>query len=450
MKRRFFLTIFLVLLLTVSIVTALHLYFLKVERLRLIDQQIETSASLVVSSDLTNMPLDDIEELEDFFHELLESRKINKIILIRDLNGKVLYSSKNADWLPDDFKQDVRWQTVTEEGHTIRILSIEIPALKKLLQIGMVLDSEIGLWRRLDAKYVLFSLFTALLILGVSVLLTSMLLTPLRRLSLYLNHLSTEVESGTMESETKSFSLLSRSNENDEFADLTRAVLKLRDKISIHYGIFQQWTAQMAHSLKTPLTIIRANLEKIKTRHEPLQSDLANGLKESLEEVQRLDSTISSFLSWATIEGGSDHEGQIQAINAQDRIQDMVTRLDKVFDGRLETRLQGSLRVFANLEHFDQALSNLIVNALKYSPTASKVVITSTSNQIVIEDKGPGIPEKVLSRIGEPFNFGEQTASHGTGLGLSWASSICKKYGWKLSISSVPQGTRVALSGFDR
>ncbi len=57
-----------------------------------------------------------------------------------------------------------------------------------------------------------------------------------------------------------------------------------------------------------------------------------------------------------------------------------------------------------------------------------------------VMDKGAGIPEKVLGRLGEPFNA---SASSGTGLGLAWVKTLCDRNHWNINIATSNEGTRI-------
>ena len=64
--------------------------------------------------------------------------------------------------------------------------------------------------------------------------------------------------------------------------------------------------------------------------------------------------------------------------------------------------------------------------------------------ELKIQDFGPGIPEKVLSRVGEPYNAG----ATGTGLGLAWVKTLCDRNDWIFEIESSSTGTTVRVKFF--
>jgi signal transduction histidine kinase len=104
--------------------------------------------------------------------------------------------------------------------------------------------------------------------------------------------------------------------------------------------------------------------------------------------------------------------------------------------------------VISNPQHLQQLISNLLTNALNYSPEDSLVTIESFDNKLTISDQGKGIPQEILERIGQPFNFGpqyKQLKYKRTGLGLAWINTITKLYNWNLDIQSGPTGTVIVI-----
>lgn len=448
MKRKFVTTIFLVLLVTVSAVSVLHFYFMAEERLRLIDQQLEASASLLLTSNLPKLTFEDLEQVESYLYEILGSQRSNKLILIKNQRGRVIFSSRNARWLLEDLPEEPKWQTVTVEGHRLRLLAVKVPQVKKTLQIAMILDTELFYWRQLDAIFVLYVLSALLLVLAVTFFLARALLRPLGHLADYLNFVSQQFDEGFRNTPRISPELrVAGYGPKDEFWSLTKAAAKLTEKIGRNMKLMRSWTAQMAHELKTPLTILR-NLLDEETKGSPGSREAR--VREATAQLDRLDHVISSFLEWASVENSSSQSGELTAIPLAPLVRGVIGRLEPLCPGRLEVVVAASPTLFGSPALVEQAITNLVSNALKYSPPESKVIVRVERDRIVVQDKGAGIPPVVLEKLGQPFNFHRQDGNggKGTGLGLAWVSTICRKYGWRLEVKSTPSGSTVTVAGF--
>ena len=93
----------------------------------------------------------------------------------------------------------------------------------------------------------------------------------------------------------------------------------------------------------------------------------------------------------------------------------------------------------AHRQYVEQVITNILSNALKYSKDT--VFVELKNQSLILRDTGPGIPEKVLARIGEPFN----ASATGTGLGLAWVKTLCDRNSWSFKLDSNASGTTITL-----
>jgi len=218
-------------------------------------------------------------------------------------------------------------------------------------------------------------------------------------------------------------------DQDDEFGLLLAETRRLRDMIGRGLKNTQAWTAQMAHEMKTPLTILQNSLERARTEGDPAKRESA--LKDAGDEITHLNSLISSFLEWSAEENFPERADDLHAVRLGQVAAELAAKFERQFPGRIRLDGDSSLRIFAKGGFAHQALSNLLTNALRYSPEEAPVLLRLRDDRVEVVDCGPGLPARVLEHLGEPFNYGSKD-KRGFGLGLAWVRTICRKYGWRL------------------
>lgn len=467
MKRKFVLSIGIVLALSVAAVGFLQYFLFRAEQFRHIDQQIETTASLLIFSDLNTVELREFEEVEKLVDNVIDGEKLNQFVVIYNRKGTLVYRSKNSQYLPPDLALEPQWQTITYKGHFIRVLTVPLEKQAntagphRILQTGVILDADFVRWRSVGRNFLIYSLLIVLLVVITTWTLSRTLLKPLVQLTYYLKFLGNQFDQKKLvRGEETSFQLPPElANSNDEFGELVKTAQELHSQIQQGLRITQVWTAQMAHEMKTPLTILRNSLESYNLAKTP--EDQNTCIKDALNEVSHLNKLISGFLEWSSTENFPISQSEVHAIKLAGCIEDIIKRISISFPDRIEYKLNSKTTVFAQPSFVEQSISNLIINALKYS--AGTVEITLKEELLQIRDygnsKGEGIPKHVLENLGQPFNYSKNEKGsdrdgfqHGFGLGLAWVNSICKKYHWNLKFENLNEqnpnmrGTLVSLN----
>jgi two-component system phosphate regulon sensor histidine kinase PhoR len=208
----------------------------------------------------------------------------------------------------------------------------------------------------------------------------------------------------------------------------------------------QDFVSNVTHELRTPLTAIKGYAELMVEEPE-LREDTRNYLQRILKQSTRMINIIEDLLSLTRIEDPDDSpslirtelrpvfESVIHLCDEQRQLRDLTLELD--CEERLSADLHPAL--------FEQAIHNLVHNAVKY--TTPGTIITLRADQrndtirIEIQDEGPGIPEADQPRIFERFYRVDKARSRavgGTGLGLSIVKHIVRMHGGKVGVTSVP------------
>ncbi len=437
MRLRFFFTTLAALLITVGTVATIQSKFFRDEQSRLVDRRIEEMASALYSSDLSVSEIEDVEEANDIIADALGQERVDLVIVLYDKQNRPVYSNRNAVLLGANFPVGERWQMVERGHHLVRILSLRLPNTDRTLQVGLLMDRDLIRWRQLNTSLILYIALVILLVVIVSYSLSVVLLKPLRVLARYLRHLATSLDTYMSGHEPASLARLKRlSTQNrGEIRELAEGIERLVERIRETAKSQRTRTAQLAHELKTPLTIARNAVEGIKKGGNP---DVA------ILEIERLNEIISGFLEWSALENAAGEMTHLHAIKVAGFLSGEVQRHQGPYPDRLKLTVSGDCTVFAQPAHLEQVLSNLFSNALKYSSGLVEVSLEGTL--LKISDVGRGIPDAVLKGIGLPFNRGDESGdSSGTGLGLAWVHAICQRYEWKLDFTSGPQGTEVTI-----
>lgn len=192
--------------------------------------------------------------------------------------------------------------------------------------------------------------------------------------------------------------------------------------------------SSISHDLRTPLAAIMASASSLEqfgeTFDEVTRRDLASTIE---EEAERLDVFVSNFLNMSRLEAGA-LSFQKTPFSVEEVVRRSVDRRKRGaravtlgFDPSLPEALGDPLL-------FEQALGNVVENALRYSPEDSELVILGRTERrkvvVQVKDKGPGVPDDELNRIFDKFYRSPGSARRsGTGLGLSIARGLMEAMG---------------------
>jgi two-component system sensor histidine kinase QseC len=202
-------------------------------------------------------------------------------------------------------------------------------------------------------------------------------------------------------------------------------------------------TADAAHELRTPLAALRAQWEVAQLAASEAERAQANA--RIGEGIDRLGRLVSQLLALASAEGGS-RPVFTEAVDwhrvAERALSDCLPLLDgtgtEVTVGWPERGaplpLTGDESLLATL------LRNLVDNALRYSPPRSQVAVQFTADSLVVEDRGPGLAEAHLARLGDRFYRPAGQAQSGSGLGLSIVQRVAELHGLAVRFANRDDG----------
>jgi two-component system OmpR family sensor kinase len=240
---------------------------------------------------------------------------------------------------------------------------------------------------------------------------------------------------------------------DDEIGGLVTTLNAMLDRLERSMTAHRRFTADAAHELRTPLSHLRSELE-IALRRSRTTDEYRDVVQSGLDESIRLTALTEALLTLARLDANRPVWPDQSAVgNTGQSIDAALARLaTEAAARRTEVDVEPSPRcqVLVPASLLDLLVGNLIQNAIKFAPPGSRVVISTTSTPeeavLAIADRGPGIPEDLVSKVFERFYRGERARSEGTegfGLGLSICSTIVERYGGAIAVAPNPGGGSV-------
>ncbi len=201
-----------------------------------------------------------------------------------------------------------------------------------------------------------------------------------------------------------------------------------------------------SHELKTPVTSIKAYAEVLQEIFEDAKDNYSAGLMGKLDaQVDRLNGLIHSLLDTTRISEG-ELKLEIEHFDLNELIIARAEELQRTAKNHKLVVMPGvATPVMADLERISQVLTNLIANAIKYSPAGGDVIIAiaraGDGIQVSVRDNGIGISAEIQDNIFERFyrvNSAQINTFPGLGLGLYIAAQIIRRHGGTIGVESVP------------
>ena len=227
-----------------------------------------------------------------------------------------------------------------------------------------------------------------------------------------------------------------------ELRPLAREINGLSDRLWGMVQLEKRFTAEAAHQLRTPLTLVKSTLQTaLLTGGSP--EDHERALREALEDLQRLEQTAESLLALARADArAAGHFQTSENIPLQDLLSSLAERFAPAA-GQKDLKLALDLRPAAlqgERDSLEQLFANLLDNAVKYTKPGGTITLLcfrdGGSALAAVEDSGPPIPEDDRHHLFEQFyrgKSGRAAGIPGSGLGLSIAAAMARLHGAELT-----------------
>jgi heavy metal sensor kinase len=237
--------------------------------------------------------------------------------------------------------------------------------------------------------------------------------------------------------------------ERDELGRLAETLNQMMTRLERSFAALRRFTADASHELKTPLTVVRAGVERAITRPN-LPQETAAVLEETLQEVNRMTELLDSLLTLARAdEGRADlHREPVDLRTIIEEAGETGELLAEHAGVTIEIRLPPDPVVLAvDQSRVRQLALNLIENAVKYTPRSGTVSVElgTTDGRVLltVADSGIGIAPGDLPHIFDRFWRADSArtrtgARPGTGLGLAICKWIAEAHGGTIEVQSRP------------
>ncbi len=222
------------------------------------------------------------------------------------------------------------------------------------------------------------------------------------------------------------------------------------DRLEDSFTRLSQFSADLAHELRTPLANIRGEAEVALTRPRS-PNEYQAVIESSVAECARLSAIIDNLLFLARAEAA---ESQVQRVIFAGRaaLEKIAAYNEAMAEERnLSITCEGEGEIYADRILFGRAVSNLVDNAVRFTPEGGRITISLTTNgggaEIVVTDTGCGIAAEHLPRVFDRFyRIDPSRSAEGTGLGLALVKSIADLHGGTLAVASeIGRGTSISL-----
>jgi len=204
----------------------------------------------------------------------------------------------------------------------------------------------------------------------------------------------------------------------------------------------KDFVANVSHELRTPLTVLKGYLETLQDLDDENSPLLTNSFQQMLGQTERMQHLVDDLLLLARLE---TQQKQTKCVNVPELLSQICKEGDTLENAsrRIELTLETAVHIRGEEQELRSAFTNLLSNALKYSPENSLVKVRwyqdNVSIILAIEDHGEGITKAELPRITERFYRIETKRLkkvNGTGLGLAIVKHVLMRHDAHLNITS--------------
>lgn len=445
---RFKLTLWYVILLGITVTAfSVFLYITLAKGLQeSLDNKLRTTAEIIAASLRHPLgPGPSLADVERIMREHFGLKPMGRFVQILDEAGRRSTNLRNVDipvsihTLERAAKGEAVFETVRlRDGSRLRLVTVPILEGGRMLGIVQVGSPLEGIEEALN-QLLLILLVAVPLVLVVASLGGSFLANKALRPVDEITRTAQRIGSGDL---SQRISLEGRLD--DEIGRLVSTFNEMIGRLESSFLQIKRFTADASHELKTPLTVLKGEIEVgLKRQRRP--EEYRRVLASCLEEVDRMSRIVDDLLTLARADMGA-LQLQKERVDLGEVAEDVWRSLGRMAEEkglRFTFQRDGEVAVWGDKDRLRQLLVNLVDNALKYTPPGGEVRLRverdDTLALLTVQDTGEGIPPEDQERVFERFYRVDKARSRqrgGTGLGLSICKWIAEAHGGKISLES--------------
>ncbi len=242
-----------------------------------------------------------------------------------------------------------------------------------------------------------------------------------------------------------------RNGSSDELDALAETINDMLDRISRLMDGVRHVSNAIAHDLRTPIARARMRLEDA-ARPDASEAELRAAIERAIADLDGVVRVFHALLRISEIESGA-RRSAFAPLDLAPLLLDLTELYEAAAEERgqvLERGIPSALPCFGDRDMIQQAVANLLDNALKFSPDGGTIRLEAAAEpagiRILIADHGPGIPEPDRAHAAERFFRGESARSTpGYGLGLALVQAVATLHGGTLRLDDNAPGLRAVL-----
>ena len=224
----------------------------------------------------------------------------------------------------------------------------------------------------------------------------------------------------------------------DELGRLRRVFNRLLSSVDSSQTLQRQLVMDASHELRTPLTSLRTNAQVLSRANELNPDDLRQLTNDMVAQVDELASLVTDLGELAR---GERSEGPITTLRLDECVDECIDTARpyaRIKDITIDSMVEPST-VEGRRDRLVRAISNLLTNAVKFTPTGGRISVVSKDSTVVVSDSGPGIDENDIPHVFDRFWRSASSRSlPGSGLGLAIVAQVVAELDGTVTVDRDP------------